>query len=405
MDQISNTYYNAETGYINSASKLLKKIQQTHPNVKLHDVKQFLANQYAVQINKTVRKPKVYRSIISPSPRNNYQMDIIVYDRFEYNKHKYILCVIDVYSRYVSCRALTNRTNVTILENIKSIFEEMGLPKNLNCDNEFNKSTLNTYFKGNNITTHYSQPDEINKNAIVERFNRTLASLIQNWRSATSKYDWAKILPLLVANYNNTYHSTIKETPSNVFNSLAKSKQKIIRIQSNLKLDDVVRIIHKKLIFSKGDAIRNSVDTYTIVDIVGNKFELMNNSTNRKLKHLYKDYELLRINTVNRIPDQTVEQVIHTKAKVKRKVSKLNDRAHVNPSNVITTRRVKNVKTNITSSPYILKQILDYDADSDMYKIWFMGYSKAAANWEHANVLERYANWKSILEQYNKQQQ
>ncbi len=41
--------------------------------------------------------------------RDNYQMDIIVYNRYEYHKYKYILVVIDIYSRFAQARAMTNR--------------------------------------------------------------------------------------------------------------------------------------------------------------------------------------------------------------------------------------------------------------------------------------------------------
>ena len=88
-----------------------------------------------------------------------------MYDRFEYHKYKYIRCVVDVHSRYASCRAMTNRRNETILDEIKSIFGEMVIPKAINADNEFNKSTLNTYFNQNDIVCYFSQPDEVNKNS------------------------------------------------------------------------------------------------------------------------------------------------------------------------------------------------------------------------------------------------
>ena len=41
---------------------------------------------------------------------------------------------------------MTNRRNETILIELQSIFEEMGIPKAINADNEFNKSTFNKYF-------------------------------------------------------------------------------------------------------------------------------------------------------------------------------------------------------------------------------------------------------------------
>ena len=87
-----------------------------------------------------------------------------------------ILCCVDVYSRFAICRALTNRKISNIVEKLEEMFKEIGFPKNINCDQEFNVKEVNEFAKRHNITMWYSQPYEINKNAIVERFNRTLAN-------------------------------------------------------------------------------------------------------------------------------------------------------------------------------------------------------------------------------------
>ena len=42
---------------------------------------------------------------------------------------------IDVYSRYLQARAMTNRRMETIIDNINDIFKTMGKPANLNADN------------------------------------------------------------------------------------------------------------------------------------------------------------------------------------------------------------------------------------------------------------------------------
>jgi hypothetical protein len=191
---ISSHYYNDEYGYI-SANKLYKKLKLLYPDVKMKDVKAYVDKQYTAQVTKPIKKPTIYSSIVSPSVGNNYQMDILVYDRYEFHNYKYILCCVDVYSRYAACRAMTTRNMSTILLNVKSIFDELGIPKNLNCDNEFNKIEFNALMKKDNVTLFYSQPDEINKNAIVERFNRTIAELIQRWRTATHKFNWYNALP------------------------------------------------------------------------------------------------------------------------------------------------------------------------------------------------------------------
>ena len=88
------------TGFV-SSEKLYRKIKADGYDIKLNDVRDFYENQEIIQ--KTKRKPlkvdRVYNTIVASGYGADYQIDIIVYDRFEYHKYKYILCVIDIYSR------------------------------------------------------------------------------------------------------------------------------------------------------------------------------------------------------------------------------------------------------------------------------------------------------------------
>ena len=84
-----------------------------------------------------------------------------------------ILVCIDVYSRYMQCRPLTNRNHNDEYKG------HMGMPKSINCDNEFNTKLFNEFAKNNNIKLYFSEPNDLNKNAIVERVNRTIAQLLQ----------------------------------------------------------------------------------------------------------------------------------------------------------------------------------------------------------------------------------
>jgi hypothetical protein len=326
MDKnINDLFYSPDTGYI-SATKLYKKMKVKDPEITLAYVKDFLNKQHTVQVNKPRTRPKEFSSIVSPSPRNNYQMDILVYDRYEFNHYKYILVIIDVYSRYVSARAMTTRKSETIMTNIKDIFKEMGIPKNMNCDNEFNTKIFNSYMNTHNVTVFFSQPDEINKNAIVERWNRTIAETLQKWRIATGKHDWAKVLPKFISNYNNTWHSTIKATPYDVFNLKAINTQKLKTVGISLNVGDQVRIKLKKSIFAKGDEISYSTTIYTIIENDKQKFKLRNNNTNEELKTLYKQYELIKVNQIQYLEKEPEEEkqhaVIQQARKLKRAVNK-----------------------------------------------------------------------------------
>ena len=318
-DKIKNYFYDVNTGFV-SANELYEKMIKDGHDVSRKQIKQFYDNQEVVQKTKThpLKTDRVYNSIIASQYGSNYQIDIIVYDRFEYHKYKYILCVVDVYSRYASCRAMTNRRNETILDEIKSIFDEMGIPKAINADNEFNKSTFNTYFNNNDIVCYFSQPGEVNKNAIVERFNRTLTGLINKWRLATGRYDWNKILNDIVNNYNKTYHRTIKTTPFKIKNGDDINHQSIVRVSHDFKIGDKVRILEEQNIYSKADVIHWSDEIYTVKDVVKNKIYLNDHDI------YFKPYELMKIiDDVGMFDSpETTHETIHVVLKKKKKIDK-----------------------------------------------------------------------------------
>jgi hypothetical protein len=323
-DIIKKYFYDVKFGFI-SADKLHKKLVDAGYDISMTDVQKFYKNQEVNQ--KTLRKPlksdRVYNSVIASQYQSNYQIDIIVYDRYEFHKYKYILCVIDVYSRYTSCRALTNRRNETILDAIKNIFAEMGVPQSINADGEFDKKMLNNYFIENDITTYFSQPYEVNKQAIVERFNRTLSGLIQKWRVATQRYDWHNILSDIVNNYNMTYHRTVKTTPYSIKNGEDKNHQVINVVKHDFKINDKVRTIKSKNIFSKGDEVSWSHTIYTVTQIDKNKIYISNDD--HQLKRFYKPYELMLIEGAVGVYDkpETEHRVIHKALKKEKKINKV----------------------------------------------------------------------------------
>ena len=184
-------YYSPLTGFL-SAQKLYQKLREDEIKIPLQEVSEFVDKQLSNQLTKQFKRPKHFNTINASKIRENYQLDIIIYDRYEFNKFKYILCIIDVYSRFVQAAALTNRKIETIMAAIEKIFKVMGYPTNINCDNEFDTETFNKFAQKHDIAVHYCQPDEINKNAIVERFNRTLAMLLAKMENRHQAIQLAK---------------------------------------------------------------------------------------------------------------------------------------------------------------------------------------------------------------------
>lgn len=338
MNEIERYYRDPKIG-LTSAYKLYQKLKMVNPKITLKAVRDYLNALPEYQVLKENKKPRQFNTIVAERPLHSVQMDLLIYDRYEIHKYKYILVMIDVYTRFAAARPLTSRENNIILENINDIIEqdfENGKIENINCDNEFNKKVFNDWATRNNITFHFSDPEEINKNAIVERFNRTLAMKLQRYRIATNKYEWYKVLPEIITNYNNTYHRTIKTTPQSIFSNLDVNHQVINVVPSTLNIGDMVRTKEYKKVFDKGDKIKYSTDTYIIQAINGNKYTLMNTNTDNILKKKYKAYELQKINRI--IKKEIEAPAIMDQQQIKRSQKQMLKREGIDQNNITISR-------------------------------------------------------------------
>jgi hypothetical protein len=383
---LKDLYYSPKTGF-SGLVKLYKKAKERDPTITLSDVKAFLDRQYAFQINRQDIRPKFYRTILAKAPKDNYQMDIMVYSRYPDGAYKYMLNVVDVHSRYAMSVPLKARTvgqepiealNVddiaggddTLVTAIDKVFKKMGIPKNVNSDQEFSRPlAVQRYFQDKGVTHHISETDEINKQAIVERFNRTLALLLKRWRDGTGRKDWHNVLDDLVDNYNKSYHRTLKGRPIDVWNGDAENKQTPIHMfEAEIEVGDLVRLKLVRDIFSKGDSTKYSEEVYVVVekkDAVENgrklkKFRLKNVDTNHiltKPREWWKDYELKKVDSIverqteNEDYEQKKTQALEDELqKVKAKEKETVDAIEVRKKRVEELRKSVNTTTALKTA-------------------------------------------------------
>lgn len=276
MDLLHNLYYDEATGF-QSAEKLYKKAKAIDAKITLKLVKEFLAQQATQQITQQVKRNKKYDTIISPSLHNNYQTDLMNLPNPSQNKgFKYLLTMIDVYSRYAFVKPLKTKTGDVVFKAFKDLITENGLCKNLNCDlgSEFIYNPFVKYCKENDITLWYSNPEQDNKNAIIERFHRTLRNLILKYTVANGK-GYIDVLPNLIKNYNSTYHKTIQTEPIEIWQGNEKNEQKIHNIENIFNVGDKVRhIIDNKTFDKKSSSNTYTKTIYTISRIEGKSIYL-----------------------------------------------------------------------------------------------------------------------------------
>ena len=132
---------------------------------------------------------------------------------------KYLLCAIDLYSRYAFIIPLKDKKGISIVNAFNKIIKQSERkPTKIWVDQggEFYNNVFEKWLSDNDINT-YSTYNE-GKSVVAERFIRTLKNKLNKHMTATAKNVYYDVLDDVVNKYNNTKHSTIKMEPIDVKN-------------------------------------------------------------------------------------------------------------------------------------------------------------------------------------------
>ena len=116
---------------------------------------------------------------------------------------KYLLAVIDVFSKYGWLIPLKDKTGKSVASALKTIFKERK-PEKMWVDK--GKEFYNKDVK--DLIELYSTENE-EKSSVVERWIRTMKEKMWKYFSAKSTNNFINQLPDLIKEYNNTRHSSI----------------------------------------------------------------------------------------------------------------------------------------------------------------------------------------------------
>lgn len=317
-----------------SKNVLWKNVQEEDLKYTKKQVSDWVDKQEVQQLVGKKQKPPMYASVVAPKVGSNLMIDLMIFDRYEINSYKYILMTIDIKSRFACAIALTRRTEDVLIKAMESVFKKMKhVPEELQMDNEgaFTGAAFqNAMTKAGVKTLWFSEAGDIRKNSVVERLNRTIAERILRWREGTGRRDWPKVLDEIIQQYNETFHSTIKARPVDVWNGVDENKQTIVTVIENLKKGDKVRIKKEKKTFGKGDTIQFSREIYIIKEKQGGKYVLVDDKDVEQ-KRRYAGDELKLANTVEAIEiekgekQKMIKQVDENKKKkrVKKELTQL----------------------------------------------------------------------------------
>lgn len=227
------------------------------------------------ELHRPTRKNYPRRRTIIKGLDDLWQADLAQLDQYaRHNKgFKFILVVIDCFSKFVWCRPLKSKSAEDVTTAFTDILSEARKPRNLQTDQgkEFYNSRFQKLMRTFKIN-HYNT-FSITKASMAERVIRTLKEWLYKYFSLNGKFKWVDYLPTLVAEYNNRKHRVIKMKPNQV--NKTNERDLFENVYSHLKIfkgrkfkvGDIVRISKAKHVFSKGYLPGWSTELFKIIKV------------------------------------------------------------------------------------------------------------------------------------------
>ena len=136
-----------------------------------------------------------------------------------FRKKKYIVAIIDQFSRYIVLTAVNRQDEETITETIMTRWIlRFGAPKEIHvdCGKVFEGKLMSKLTKMTGARICFSSPYHHNTNGVIERQFRTIRDYINTATMGTGHKDWATILPDIEFTMNATKQKTVGKSPAEI---------------------------------------------------------------------------------------------------------------------------------------------------------------------------------------------
>lgn len=256
-------------GSFSGVDKLYRALKEDNPKLKLADVTKELSQHETYTLHRPIKKKYKTSQVVVSGIDDTWQIDLVdmATAADENDDYRYILTVIDVFSKYAWAVASKKKDKNSIADAFNSILAATKRrPKRIQADEgtEFYNAVFKGIMKKHSIKLYSTF--SVLKASIVERFNRTLKQKMWRVFTLNKNHEYMSILPQLVFSYNNTYHRSIKTKPvlvnkkneSDIWNTLYGIDYEAQLYEGpkleylKLKVGDLVRISKYKNKFEKG---------------------------------------------------------------------------------------------------------------------------------------------------------
>ena len=277
-----NTWNDKNYDYAYSGINKIK--ESVNVSKSINEIKNELASIRTYTRHKEARKVTNFNPFFVYKKHEMWQCDIMYLPNLsKFNKgYKYLLCLIDVFSRKLYVKILKVKTSLVVL----NAFDEMckyikTLPDKLVVDKggEFNSKMFINYCKEKNIKLIFTQNET--KAAHVERAQRSFQNILYKIMEEKQSKNYIEYMTDILFIYNNRKNRMTEFSPNLAFmnenadsvrNNLEKyySSKILNKKKNNFKEGDYVRIKEKRNVFTKGYLPYFSEEVFRIKKVLTN---------------------------------------------------------------------------------------------------------------------------------------
>ena len=257
---LHDQYYNPSSpGAFSGLEKFYKIIREEGKfQLNKKDVERWLQGQDTYTVHRPVRRKFKRNRVIVSHIDSQWDGDLMDMSSLaKYNNHyRYILLLIDIFSRFVWAVPLKNKSAIEVVKGLKRLFDTGRKPKLLRTDRgrEFVNKAVKDFLNLHNVK-FFTSHNETKAN-FSERAIKTVKGKLFKYLYANQTFKYYKVLDSIVNAYNNSYHSSIKMKPGEVDknNESALWKQQYLPpVEKHIKPATL-----KRYKFSPGDYVRIS---------------------------------------------------------------------------------------------------------------------------------------------------
>jgi len=250
-------------------------LEQNRHKYSKKQIQTILASIPAYTLHKSARKNYPRRRVFIPGIRKQFIIDLIDVSKYKkYNRGvTFLLSAIDGFSKLAHVVPIKNKSGESVVKALQNVFKVLGTPQTIQSDRgiEFLNQKVKKLLQGLNIT-HFSTGSDL-KAPVIERLNKTVMMKVSRYMTHKNTKRFVNVLLQLVANYNSSYHRSIRMKPNQVnkdnktevYLNLYGGQRK--GAKARFSVGQTVLISKNKMIFEKGYAQSWSKEKFRIKSV------------------------------------------------------------------------------------------------------------------------------------------